>query len=78
MHPLDRGFFATLKALYSSESEKWLVQNPGKVITVYELSGIFHKAYSSTTTVQFAEKEFRVTIIEPYNPEIIRETSYSP
>ncbi len=35
LQPLDRFFFALLKALYLSEAEKWLVQNPGKVITLY-------------------------------------------
>lgn len=54
------------------------MKNPGKVITLYELSGIFHKAYSATARVQLAEKAFRVTGIEPYNPDIISEDCYSP
>ncbi|GBM29183.1 hypothetical protein AVEN_27799-1 [Araneus ventricosus] len=70
-------FFAPLKALFSSEAEKWLVQNPGKVITLYEISGIFQKGYSSTARVQLAEKAFRVTGINPYNPDIISEDCYS-
>ncbi|GBL88236.1 hypothetical protein AVEN_117816-1 [Araneus ventricosus] len=32
LQPLD--VFAPLKALYSSEAEKWLVQNPGNAITL--------------------------------------------
>ncbi|GBM93419.1 hypothetical protein AVEN_160681-1 [Araneus ventricosus] len=31
LQQLDKCFFPPLKALYSSEAEKWLVQNPGKV-----------------------------------------------
>ncbi|GBM09656.1 hypothetical protein AVEN_60283-1 [Araneus ventricosus] len=65
LQPLDKCVFAPLKALYSSEAEKWLVQNPGKVITLYKVSGIFQKAYSATARVQLAEKAFRVTGIEP-------------
>ncbi|GBL80819.1 hypothetical protein AVEN_26249-1 [Araneus ventricosus] len=56
LQPLDKCFFAPLKALYSSETEKWLVQNPGKAITLYKVSGIFQKAYSATARVQVAEK----------------------
>ncbi|GBM00151.1 hypothetical protein AVEN_176394-1 [Araneus ventricosus] len=67
-----------LKALYSSETEKWLVQNPGKAITLYKVSGIFQKAYSATARVQIAENAFRVTAIEPNNPGIISEDCYSP
>ncbi|GBM65069.1 hypothetical protein AVEN_86720-1 [Araneus ventricosus] len=59
-------------------SIKWLVQNPGKAITLYKVSGIFQKAYSATSRVQLAEKAFRVTGIEPNNPEIISEDCYSP
>ncbi|KAG8237396.1 hypothetical protein J437_LFUL013032 [Ladona fulva] len=50
----------------------------GKVITLYEVSGIFQKAYIATARVQLAEKAFRVTGIEPYNPEIIGDECYSP
>ncbi|GBN93169.1 hypothetical protein AVEN_6638-1 [Araneus ventricosus] len=78
LQPLDKCFFAPLKALYSSETEKLLVQNPGKAITLYKVSGIFQKAYNATARVQLAEKAFRVTGIEPNNPDIISEDCYSP
>ncbi|KAG8230098.1 hypothetical protein J437_LFUL007642 [Ladona fulva] len=39
---------------------------------------IFQKAYSATARVQLAEKAFRVTGIEPYNPDIISDDCYSP
>ncbi|GBM55650.1 hypothetical protein AVEN_203959-1 [Araneus ventricosus] len=38
LQPLDKCFFVPLKALYSSETKKWLVQNPGKAITLYKVS----------------------------------------
>ncbi|GBM16040.1 hypothetical protein AVEN_108620-1 [Araneus ventricosus] len=43
LQPLDKCFFVPLKALYSSEAEKWLVENPGKVIALYEIQGFFKK-----------------------------------
>ncbi|GBN44273.1 hypothetical protein AVEN_242750-1 [Araneus ventricosus] len=78
LQPLDICFFALLKALYSSETDKWLVQNPGKSITLYKVSVIFQKAYSAASRVQLAEKAFRVTGIEPNNPDVISEDCYSP
>ncbi|GBM32346.1 hypothetical protein AVEN_10678-1 [Araneus ventricosus] len=78
LQPLDKCFLAPLKALYSSEAEKCLVQNPGKVITLHEVSGIFQKAYSATARVQLAGKAFRVTGIEPNNSDIVSEDCYSP
>ncbi|GBM51173.1 hypothetical protein AVEN_254590-1 [Araneus ventricosus] len=47
-------------------------------MTLYEVLGIFQKAYSATARVQLAEKAFRLTGIEPYNPDIISEDCYSP
>ncbi|GBN15099.1 hypothetical protein AVEN_19965-1 [Araneus ventricosus] len=78
LQPLDKCVLALLKALYSPETEKWLVQNPGKAITLYKVSGIFQKAYSATSRVQFEEKAFRVTGIELNNPDLISEDCYSP
>ncbi|GBM70309.1 hypothetical protein AVEN_262526-1 [Araneus ventricosus] len=78
LQSFDKCFFAPFRTLYSSEAEKWLVQNPRKVMTLYEISGIFQKTYSVTARVQLAEKAFRVTRIEPYNPDIISEDCYSP
>ncbi|GBL82592.1 hypothetical protein AVEN_263679-1 [Araneus ventricosus] len=52
--------------------------NPGKATKLYEVSGIFQKAYSATARVQLAEKAFRVAGIEPNNPDIISEDCYSP
>ncbi|GBN63631.1 hypothetical protein AVEN_231491-1 [Araneus ventricosus] len=71
-------FTAGPKALYSSEAEKWLIQNTGKVITLNELSWIFHKAYSAAARVQLAEEASQVTGIELYNPDIISEDCCSP
>ncbi|GBN87613.1 hypothetical protein AVEN_135868-1 [Araneus ventricosus] len=39
---------------------------------------MFQKAYSVTARVQLAKKAFRVTGIEPYNPDIISEDCCSP
>ncbi|GBN85096.1 hypothetical protein AVEN_258298-1 [Araneus ventricosus] len=71
-------FLCAFEILYSSEAEKRLVQNPGKIITLNEVSGIFQKAYSATVGVQLAEKALRVIPIEPYNLDIISEDCCSP
>ncbi|GBL66391.1 hypothetical protein AVEN_5185-1 [Araneus ventricosus] len=78
LQPLYKCLFAPLKALFSSEAEKWLVQNPGNVMTLYEVSEIFQEAYIATPRVQLAEKAFRLTGIKPYNPDIISEDCSSP
>ncbi|GBN15557.1 hypothetical protein AVEN_102140-1 [Araneus ventricosus] len=51
---------------------------PRKSNNTVRNSGFFQKAYSATARVQLVEKSFRVTGIEPYNPDIISEDYSSP
>lgn len=78
IQPLDKGFFAPMKAAYASEAEKWLVQHPGEVIRLTDVAGIFKEAYTATARVKLAEKAFEVTGIEPYNPDVINEELFAP
>ncbi|GBM02979.1 hypothetical protein AVEN_14496-1 [Araneus ventricosus] len=76
LQPLDKCFIAPLKALDSSEAEKWLVQNPGKEITLYEVSEIFQKAYRTTARVQLTEKATPLTVaVAPEENEISPSSS---
>ncbi|GBN36715.1 hypothetical protein AVEN_232662-1 [Araneus ventricosus] len=66
LQPLNRCFFAPLKALYSPEAKKWLVQNPGKVITLYEISGIFNKLIAPQPGFNSQESsELQVLSLQP-------------
>lgn len=78
IQPLDKGFFAPLKTAYAAEAEKWLVQHPGQVIKLTDIAGIFKAAYSVTAKMSLAEKAFKVTGIEPYDPDVIKEELYAP
>ena len=35
---LDKTYFRSLKAAYNAEIDSWLVQHPGKVVTLYEIA----------------------------------------
>jgi hypothetical protein len=37
LHPLDVSFMFSLSTYYTQESETWLRQNPGKVVTVRQV-----------------------------------------
>lgn len=78
MQPLDKGFFGPLKTAYAAEAEKWLVQHPGEVIKLTDIAGIFRSAYSATAKIKLAETAFKVTGIEPFDPDIIPEEAFAP
>lgn len=78
IQPLDKGFFGPLKSAYAVEVEKWLVQNPGEVVKLTDVAAIFRRAYSATAKINLAEKAFKATGIEPFDPDVIPEELYAP
>lgn len=78
MQPLDKGFFGPLKSAFSAECDKWIVNNPGKVITLKQISSLFHNAYSRAATIGICEKSFAATGLYPYNPDIFTDDDFAP
>lgn len=50
LQPLDRGVFGPLKAYYNEACTNWLLSNPGKPLTIYDISAISGKAYPLALT----------------------------
>ena len=46
---LDLSFMARLRTYYSQEIEVWLPNNPGKVVTLYQISRLFGSGYLKAT-----------------------------
>lgn len=47
MQPLDVSFMAPLSTFYSQEVETFLRNNPGRVVTIYQIGNLFGKAYNT-------------------------------
>lgn len=76
MQPLDRVFFFPLKDKYSYKVSKWLVSNPGRVVTRYQIAEIFREAYVNTAMVEKGDEEFRYTGIfseKDFAPSLITD-----
>lgn len=76
IQPLDKSFFVPLKSAYSTECDKFMVRNPGRVITHREVSSLFCRAYERVATLEKAKNSFRATGIFPFNPEIFTEDDF--
>ena len=48
MQPLDRTFYKSMKSAYAAASDTWMVSNPMKRISYYQMAGIFGTAYVRT------------------------------
>ena len=78
LQPLDRSFFGPLKTYYSQEADKWLLNNPGRRISEYEICKLFNPAYIRAATMQNAVNGFRSCGIVPFNPEVFSDNDFAP
>ena len=76
--PLDKGCFSPLKSHWKYECSAYLKANPGKVVTRYQFSELFGKAWVKGMTMKNIIGGFKVTGIYPFNPEALLPKSSSP
>ena len=76
MQPLDRTFFKSLKTNYNVASGSWMVSNPGKRITFYDVADIFGKAFSRSAKHDKAVTGFRVCGLWPFDANIFTDDDF--
>ena len=69
--PLDVSLFGPLKKHWSLECHNFIQSSPGKVITRYNFSQLFAKAWLKACTPQTICSGFRIAGIVPFNPEAL-------
>ena len=78
LQPLDVAFFGPLKTYYNQAITKWLMNNPGRVVTQFQIANLFSEAYGKAATVSNALSGFLSTGISPFNRDIFPEHLFSP
>lgn len=76
LQPLDRTVFGAYKTFYNQAANEWMLQNPGKPISLYQVAEIIGKAYPKAFTQQNIIKGFAVTGICPINSEIFGDDEF--
>ncbi|CAG4943297.1 unnamed protein product [Parnassius apollo] len=76
LQPLDTSFFRPWSCYYIDETEKWLRTNPGRRVTVFQISMLFGEAYVRATSIATAESEYRSTGIYPFNKDIFQDYEF--
>lgn len=74
MQPLDLTVFSSLKMAYNKECELYMVNNPGKRITQYEVGELFTKAYNKTANISKAVSGFKAAGIYPIDPDKFKDS----
>ena len=75
--PLDRTVFKALKSAYNSGLERFLVSNPGRRVTLYDMGEIFGTAFNRIATPEKAIHGFRVTGLWPVDSEIFSDEEFA-
>mgnify|MGYP002224296164 CR=1 FL=1 len=77
LQPLDVAFFKHLSSYYIDEMEVWLRANPGRVVTQFQISQLFGKAYGRSATVGIAVKGFAHTGVWPVDRNVFQEEHFA-
>ena len=76
MQPLDVGVYKPFKTYYSQAMDSWMMRNPGKPISIYEIAhcaGIAHQRAMTPANITAA---FRKTGIFPFDKTIFTEADF--
>lgn len=77
MQPLDVCFMGPLSTFYSQEQNTYLRNNPGRVITIYNVAELFGKAYLKAATPLNAMSAFKKTGIFPIDRHVFTEEMFA-
>lgn len=76
LQPLDRTVFGPYKTFYNDALNGWLLSNPGKPITIYDVAGVIGKAYNKAFTKENIENGFKISGIFPFNENIFKDDEF--
>lgn len=78
IQPLDVSFMKPLSLHYSDELRMWLRSNPGKVVTLFQISMLFGSAFIQSASMLTAIKGFEKPGIWPPSPSVFTDSDFLP
>lgn len=76
LQPLDVGVMYPLSVYHNQALEKWMNNNPGRVVTVFQITKIFTEAYLKAAVPLNSMNGFNKTGIYPLNPDIFTNVDF--
>lgn len=76
MQPLDVAVNASFKAKLAVAQNDWLVNHPGKTITIHDLAGIVTPAYNASHTINNITSGFATPGIYPFSRNAFTEDDF--
>lgn len=76
MQPLDVGIFKPFKNSYNNAVDSWMMRNPGKPLTIYDVAACVGVAHEKALTPSIIISAFRKTGIYPYDRNIFTDDDF--
>lgn len=78
LQPLDVGIYGPFKTYYNAAIDSWLLRNPGKPVTIYDLGEIIGSAFQKAMTPRNITNAFAKCGIYPFERHIFTEEDFLP
>ncbi|RVE52221.1 hypothetical protein evm_003140 [Chilo suppressalis] len=78
LQPLDVAIFKSFKVAYNAAIDSWLMRNPGKTFSIYEVAQCIKEAHMKSMTPANICSAFQATGIYPYNRDIFTDIDFAP
>ncbi|CAH2108862.1 unnamed protein product [Euphydryas editha] len=78
LQPLDVGIYSPFKSYYNAAMESWLLKNPGKPVTIYDIAELIGIAFTRAMTPTNIINSFKKTGIYPFDRDIFTEEDFLP
>ena len=76
LQPLDICVYFPFKCQYNKAMDNWMLSNPGKTVTIYEIASLVGQSLPVSFTPNNIMRGFEKTGIWPYNPDIFTENDF--
>lgn len=78
LQPLDKSVFGPFKKYVNTACDAWMLNNPGKTMTIYDIPAIVGQAYPLALSPANIQAGFRATGTYPINRTIFTDTDFAP
>lgn len=76
LQPLDVSVYGPFKKHYFTAADNWLISNPGKTITIYDIPTLVNTAFINAMTPTNIVSGFKATGVMPFNENIFQDEDF--
>lgn len=76
--PLDRTVYGPVKAFFNDKATSWMVSNPGKTITIYNIAELVNYAWTRGATPANITSGFKASGVWPLDRNVFPEYYFAP